>query len=161
MKKSILQYLFLMFLLTTSFSCIENYGKEQSIPAKIEVKKWHDEEQTIPESAAISHGGESAIYIRYFRDGSIEHLVPYYKGQKHGLAQIFYSDGSLSLEFNYVRNTKHGAYRSFTKNGDLSIKGQYCEGEMCGDWKYYDDSSELEKIEKYENDSLVKTINMN
>lgn len=85
------------------------------------------------------------------------------KGLKQGLWQeddqeegeLVYS---ITKEYNYKNDTLHGYYLEYkTKSDDTLIYGHFFEGKKDGEWKYWaTDRNEIEKVEVYKNDKLIK-----
>jgi antitoxin component YwqK of YwqJK toxin-antitoxin module len=55
-----------------------------------------------------------------------------------------------------VTYRKNGPYFYYYENGKLKVSGEYRSDKKSGTWRYYDETGKEIKVEKYENDVLVK-----
>ena len=55
----------------------------------------------------------------------------------------------------YESARKSGIYRSYYRNGLLKVEGNFARNKENGEWRYYNEQSELVKVVTYEYGTLV------
>lgn len=117
------------------------------------------------------YGSKSGVWTRYVLVGeyadSIMSKTSYSTGHKSGLEEFFYdvkgikdtSDGTFGIKFisypiyeaiRYSWGLKTGEYIKKDSLGQTLIKGRYSHNRKNGDWKYYSNSGNLERIVNYD-----------
>ncbi|MDZ4759011.1 MAG: DUF3352 domain-containing protein [Bacteroidota bacterium] len=65
--------------------------------------------------------------------------------------QEHYANGQLKMEAKMNEENKmHGEFKEYWENGKLKVKGNYENGFKMGVWKYYRESGEYDRKEKFE-----------
>lgn len=97
--------------------------------------------------------------------------IPYKNGSKHGLCRIYNKKGIVveiveykndkTISIQYINRSdkqgnKQGKWIQFYANGNIKSEGLFLNNKRNGIFKYYDLSGKLLKIEKYQNDILLK-----
>lgn len=81
--------------------------------------------------------------------------VPYYLGEKHGLAEYYNPTGELISKQEYKFGKKIGDHKMYSKSKKLLREEHYdADGLKIGSWKTYNNDGVLEQEQTYKNDSL-------
>jgi hypothetical protein len=87
--------------------------------------------------------------------------LSYYSGHNNsgfaeGISIDFHSNGELKSLGHYDDGIPIGEWQYFHENGAVSSRGYYLLRLKQGNWYYYDESGSEERVEVYENGTLVK-----
>lgn len=83
--------------------------------------------------------------LTYHPNGELRQKVGFYKGKKHGIAQLWFSNGVLKVESHYNNNKLEGPYRAWWKNGVLAFEACYKNGKLEGIEKNWYETGQLAK----------------
>ncbi len=92
---------------------------------------------------------------RYYDDGSIESIVYYKEGKKHGPFRLYYKTKKLKAECNFVNDSIDGLFKTWTEDGFYGEE-YFKMGKRIGVWKYYYPGGKLHSIVSFHNNGLVK-----
>ena len=74
----------------------------------------------------------------------------------HGPATVWYYEGGELMEKgNFMRASPHGLMTRWNPFGRKEFEGTFDKGNMDGIWIYWDEESELDRIEIYKNGTMV------
>lgn len=108
----------------------------------------------ILEGKTIEYNYDSMVNEFYYVEGE------YVNGKETGKWINKYENHSIMGFTNYVSGVREGDFEQFHKNGKISVKGRFENDEIQDSLYIYDDSSELERIELFDNGKLIRTIKM-
>ena len=92
----------------------------------------------------------------FYKNGQVSEIITYIDDLKHGAWLQYYKDGTTKLEAHFDANELNGNAKFYFINGKLKTNGEYLDGLKNGKWEFYTSDSELQRIEIYENGSLLK-----
>lgn len=92
----------------------------------------------------------------FYKNGQVSEIINYSNDLEHGPWLQFYKDGKTKLESHFNNGVLEGGSRFYYKDGILKVAGKYRDGLKTGKWEYFTRESELQRIELYENGTLVK-----
>lgn len=91
----------------------------------------------------------------YYDDGSIESIVYYKNGKKHGLFRLYYRTKKLKAECIFVNDSIDGLFKTWTEDGFYGEE-YFKMGKRVGVWKYYYPSGKLQSTVSFHDNGLVK-----
>lgn len=68
------------------------------------------------------------------------------------------SNGNIIERGQFKNGNYHGFYQKYYSNGNTKMQGAVADGKKTGAWKFFDDKANLIRVEQYENDSVVITL---
>ncbi len=107
----------------------------------------------------------------YNKDNNIIKQIPFKSGLEEGIAKEFNEDGLIISILEYQRGyilkrefinrkdksgLKQGLWKEFYADGKLKIEGFYLNDKKDGFFKYFNESGNLEKLEKYINGNIIE-----
>ena len=92
----------------------------------------------------------------YYPEGQVAEETNWENDLQHGPWIQYYPDGQIKMQGAYDNNEKQGPISYFYPSGRSRITGQYDQSYRMGTWYYMNDSSQVTRIEYYEEGKLVK-----
>jgi antitoxin component YwqK of YwqJK toxin-antitoxin module len=103
-------------------------------------------------------GKKEGKWYVFYDSGPVYEITHYKNDIKHGKFIQYFLNGKVKVEYNYQNGLIVGEYISNYPNGRIRIKGRYINSMKTGAWMFYDDTGRLNKVEIYENNKLIKTV---
>jgi antitoxin component YwqK of YwqJK toxin-antitoxin module len=69
---------------------------------------------------------------------------------RHGIWTTYHGNGKVMSRSEYVNGVLQGPTVVFRENGALYYDGQYRNGKQVGSWRFYGDSSQVERTVEYD-----------
>ena len=107
-------------------------------------------------------GEQTGEWKYYYKNGNIKTIGYFKKGKKKGIFKTYdEADGSLWLEQYYETGEENELIKCkfYYKNGQIEKEGTAYERnnwEISGEWKYYDSTGKLEKIQIFDKNDLIE-----
>lgn len=107
-------------------------------------------------------GEQTGEWRYYYKNGNIKTIGYFKKGKKKGIFKTYdEADGSLWLEQYYETGEENELIKCkfYYKNGQIEKEGTAYERnnwEISGEWKYYDSTGKLEKIQIFDKNDLIE-----
>ena len=133
----------------------------------LRVKEWkfYYENGKLQFIGDYKYGEQNGLWKIYYENGNIKNIANYDYGKLVGLVRNYEEDGKFSSTTYYEKGSNLTKWQFFYKDGK-SIKKEgmaYDMGEEAkkrwiatDEWKYYNKSGKLQKIETYENGEIIK-----
>ncbi|MCX7862324.1 MAG: toxin-antitoxin system YwqK family antitoxin [Bacteroidales bacterium] len=93
--------------------------------------------------------------ITYFDDGSVESILHYSNGKKHGPFVLFYPNKKIKAHCHFKNDSIDGIFKTWNEDGCYGIE-LFSMGKRIGTWKYYYPNGKIKTIITFHNNSLVK-----
>jgi antitoxin component YwqK of YwqJK toxin-antitoxin module len=123
-------------------------GREVNKLNEGEWKFYHPGSKALMSSERYIKGKLSGLRKVFFPNGNINEETTFVNGVKDGIYKKYTEKGILLEDASYKNDQFHGPVTYKNGHGQLVAKGQYTNGKKTGFWKFY------------ENDKLVKEVNM-
>jgi len=123
---------------------IEEYTNENNLHNG--TARWYYDSGQVKKNFQISNNKEEGKAIEYDRDGRIITLITYKSGFIYAEERINRYD---------LQGRRIGVWRDLYDDGVLRMEGNWARGMKNGIFTFYNRKSELEKLERYEDDILV------
>lgn len=107
-------------------------------------------------------GEQTGEWKYYYKNGNIKTIGYFKKGKKKGIFKTYdEADGSLWLEQYYETGEENELIKCkfYYKNGQIEKEGTAYERnnwEISGEWRYYDSTGKLEKIQIFDKNDLIE-----
>lgn len=95
------------------------------------------------------------VWKTYHRNGQIAREVMIENNLEQGPLKEYFEDGQLKQEATYQDGFKVGKTVIYTPEGDTSVVGSYYKDARDGEWRYYNEKNEIEKVIKYDKGKLL------
>jgi len=102
---------------------------------------------------------KNGIWKTYFQDGQVAEVTHWKDDKMNGPWIQYFYDGTKKLEGSYLNDEKQGSVTFYFPSGRTRITGQYDQSYRLGTWYYMNDTSQVIKIEYYENGQKIKEEN--
>ena len=128
-------------------------------------KSWYENGNLESDGEFSMKGEEEGEWRYYHQNGKIKNIANYENGKLVGLVKNFNENGKLYSTTYYEKDSNLTKWKFFyedeksiEKEGKAYDMGYEVEKrwKIIGEWKYYNEKGELEKIETYENGEIVK-----
>ncbi len=109
------------------------------------------------EKIAVEHyklGKKDGINAGY-KNGKLQESIEWKNDEKDGK---WYRERIMGgYLVGYYKNGKlDGKYEEFSESGTALVKGQYLDNNQTGEWQYFDEKGQLEKVEHWKDGQLLK-----
>ena len=133
----------------------------------LRVKEWkfYYENGKLQFIGDYKYGEQDGLWKIYYENGNIKNIANYDYGKLVGLVRNYEEDGKFSSTTYYEEGSDLTKWQFFYKDGkSIEKEGTaYDMGEEAekrwiidGEWKYYNETGKLQKIETYENGEIIK-----
>ena len=133
----------------------------------LRVKEWkfYYENGKLQFVGDYKYGEQDGIWKIYYENGNIKNIANYDYGGLVGLVKNFDEEGNYTSSTFYEEGSDLTKWQFFYKDGkSIEKEGTaYDMGEEAekrwiidGEWKYYNETGKLQKIETYENGEIIK-----
>ena len=133
----------------------------------LRVKEWkfYYENGKLQFIGDYKYGEQDGIWKIFYENGNIKNIANYDYGKLVGLVRNYEEDGKFSSTTYYEEGSNLTKWQFFYKDGkSIEKEGTaYDMGEEAekrwiidGEWKYYNETGKLQKIETYENGEIIK-----
>ena len=133
----------------------------------LRVKEWkfYYENGKLQFIGDYKYGEQDGIWKIFYENGNIKNIANYDYGKLVGLVRNYEEDGKFSSTTYYEEGSNLTKWQFFYKDGkSIEKEGTaYDMGEEAekrwiidGEWKYYNETGKLQKIETYKDGELVK-----
>jgi antitoxin component YwqK of YwqJK toxin-antitoxin module len=106
---------------------------------------------------SYNENGSRDGFTKTYINGILVMLIPYNRGMRNGLAQIFNREGILEKEIPYIRSMKHGIQKEYNWNTNLIIETPFARGKRQGVKKWLNAEGRVVKKIRYDNDRIDHT----
>ena len=133
----------------------------------LRVKEWkfYYENGKLQFIGDYKYGEQDGIWKIFYENGNIKNIANYDYGKLVGLVRNYEEDGKFSSTTYYEEGSNLTKWQFFYKDGkSIEKEGTaYDMGEEAekrwiidGEWKYYNETGKLQKIETYENGEIIR-----
>lgn len=119
---------------------------------------WYGEGKPISQGAYNIEGEPDGAWVAWFENGKRKMQGSYRRGKQHGRWTMWHENGAPSTDILFEDGVKHGIWTWWYESGNKAGQGEFLREKPHGRWTRCADDGYITKVEIYDNDVLVSTI---